>query len=183
MSNQNTTVTIREGRLSYAHIWHPQASQDEGGEPSYNTAVLIAKDNAKDIDAIKAAIEAARKQGVEKFGSKWKPSRLPLRDGDVDKSEDAAYEDHFFFNCKSKIRPGIVNRKLQPIIDESEVYSGCYCMVAVNFYPYSHPKGGTGIAAGLRHICKLRDGEALSASGEKAEDVFKSAIEELDDIL
>ena len=58
------------------------------------------------------------------------------------------------------MQPQIVDQNVQPITDESQVYSGCYGRVSVNFYAFN-TNGNRGVAAGLGNIQKLRDGEAL----------------------
>ena len=74
----------------------------------------------------------------------------------------------------------MVDRKVQPILDQSEVYSGCYCNVSVSFYGYN-TNGNHGIAAGLGNVQFVKDGEALGGRS-KASDDFE-AMDEDDDFL
>jgi len=74
----------------------------------------------------------------------------------------------------------VVDNKVQPILDQSEVYSGCYGRVSVTFYAYNS-NGNKGIAAGLGNVQKLRDGEPLG-SRANAKDEFE-AVEAEDDFL
>ena len=46
----------------------------------------------------------------------------------------------------SKQAPQVVDKNVQPILDQSEVYSGCYGRISVNFYGFS-TNGNKGIAA------------------------------------
>lgn len=62
--------------------------------------------------------------------------KLPLRDGDIER-DDEVYKGHYFLNASSKEAPQIVDRRVQPILDQSEVYSGCYARVSLNFYAFS----------------------------------------------
>ena len=64
----------------------------------------------------------------------------------------------------------IVDRSVQPILDRSEVYSGCYARVSVNFYAFNS-NGNRGIACGLGNIQKVRDGEPLGGKSSAADDV------------
>ena len=48
----------------------------------------------------------------------------------------------------------------QPILDRSEVYSGCYGRVSLSFYAFN-TNGNRGIACGLNNVQKLKDGEPL----------------------
>ncbi|WP_278600881.1 ssDNA-binding protein, partial [Clostridium tertium] len=60
----------------------------------------------------------------------------------------------------SRQAPQVVDSKVEPILDQSEVYSGCYGRISVTFYGYNS-NGNRGIAAGLGNIQKIKDGEPL----------------------
>ena len=64
-----------------------------------------------------------------------------------------------------------VDRMGNPIINQSEVYSGMYGRVNVTFYPYMFG-GKKGIGCGLGPVQKLRDGEALGGSSMTAAQAF-----------
>ena len=104
--------------------------------------------------------------------------QLPLRDGDTER-DDEAYKNSFFVNANSTTAPQIVDRSVQPILDRSEVYSGCYGKISVTFYGYNS-NGNRGIAAGLGNIQKLKDGESLGGRTSAADD-FQT--EDEDDFL
>lgn len=177
-NNINLAKVIVSCRLSYANIWEPQSIN--GSEPKYSVSAIIPKSDKATIAKIKAAIEQAKKDAVSKWGGKVPGNlKLPLRDGDIDRPEDEAYENSYFFNANSKQAPQVVDKMVQPILDQSEVYSGCYGKISVTFYGYNS-NGNKGIAAGLGNIQKIKDGEPLSARSS-AEDDFQT--EEDDDFL
>ena len=95
---------------------------------------------------------------------------------DIDRPEDEAYKGCYFFNANSRQAPQVVDKQVQPILDQTEVYSGCYGRISVNFYGYNS-NGNRGVAAGLGNIQKLKDGEALS-SRTNAEDDFEAVEDE-----
>lgn len=171
MFDKNNTTKVVTGivRLSYANIWEPASVN--GGTPKYSVSLIIPKSDTKTIAAINAAVDAAIKQGAAKFGGKIPNKaalKLPLRDGDTER-EDEAYKDSFFVNANSTTAPQIVDRAVQPILDRSEVYSGCYARVSVNFYAFNS-NGNRGIACGLGNIQKIRDGEPLGGRTSAADD-------------
>ena len=173
--NTNTTKVIVPCRFSYLHCWEPAAVN--GGEPKYSVSAIIDKKDTKTINAIKAAIEQAKKDSVSKWGGKVPANlHLPLRDGDIDRPDDEAYADCYFFNANSRQAPQVVDAKVQPILDQSEVYSGCYGKISVTFYGYN-ANGNRGIAAGLGNIQKLKDGESLGGRSNAADD-FQTEEEE-----
>lgn len=177
MSNsQNKTKVIVPCRFSYLHCWEPDAIN--GGEPKYSVSAIISKSDTKTIEQIKAAIEQAKKDSVSKWGGKIPANlKLPLRDGDIDRPEDEAYAGCYFFNANSRQAPEIVDAQVQPILNQSEVYSGCYGRISVTFYGFS-ANGNRGIAAGLGNIQKLRDGEPLGGKTRAADDFEAEADED-----
>ncbi len=155
-------VTGKKTRLSYAHIFEPYSYNNQG-EPDYSCCVLIPKQDKKTVDAIKAAIEAAKENGKSsKWGGKI-PAKIasPLHDGDEERPDDDAYAGHYFINAKGKGRkPKVFDTDRTEIFDTDEVYSGCYARVVLNFYPYSS-SGNNGVSCILGDIMKTADGEPL----------------------
>ena len=177
MKNQSTaTKVIVPCRFSCLHCWEPDSVN--GGDPKYSVSAIVPKSDTKTVEAIKAAIEQAKKDSVSKWGGKI-PGNLktPLRDGDIDRPDDEAYKGCYFFNANSRQAPQVVDGKVQPVLDQSEVYSGCYGRISVTFYGYNS-NGNRGIAAGLGNIQKLRDGEPLGGGRAKAADDFVTVDEE-----
>ncbi len=169
IKNNTTKVVTGPVRLSYANVWEPASIN--GGTPKYSVSLIIPKSDTKTLAAINAAVDAAIKLGAAKFGGKIPNKaalKLPLRDGDTER-EDEAYKDSYFVNANSTSAPQIVDRTVQPILDRSEVYSGCYARVSINFYAFNS-NGNRGIACGLGNIQKLRDGEPLGGRTSAADD-------------
>jgi hypothetical protein len=178
-----TEVTTGVVRLSYAHVWEPVSIK--GSKPKYSVSLIIPKSDTCTIDRIKAAIETAYTEGEAKLkgSSKTVPPlstiKTPLRDGDIDRPEDEAYANAYFVNANSTTAPTVVDRNVNPILDREEVYSGVYARAAINFYAYNADLS-KGIACGLNHIQKLRDGEPLGGRS-RVEDAFSTDFE--DDFL
>lgn len=184
MANQtnNTKVVTGKVRLSYCHLLKPAAVSDaDDADKKYSVSIIIPKSDKDTLKKINAAIEAAKEAGkVSKFGGKV-PANLktPLRDGDTEREDDEAYADSYFINCTSSSKPGVVDRACNAIIDESEIYSGCYGRVSINFYAYN-ASGNKGIAAGLNNVQKLAEGEPLGSKAS-AESDFADAFEDDDE--
>lgn len=175
MSNKNerpvaaTKVVTGKVRFSYLHVFEP-TSIDESAEKKYSVSLIIPKSDKKTLAAIEKAIENAVEVGKGKFGGKV-PAKLktPLRDGDIDRPEDPAYENAMFINASSKAKPGVVDANLNAIIAQDELYSGCYGRASINFYAYD-AKGNKGVAAGLNNLQKLEDGEPLGGKASAESD-------------
>ena len=175
----DTKVVFGPCRLSYTHVFN-KFSPDGDGEGKFMTNILIPKSEKKNIEAIKKAIEAAKKAAiVAKWGGKEpKKLDLPLRDGD-DK-EDEVYKDHFYLNAKSNSRPGVVDKKCVPIVDEEEVYSGVWAVISVTFYGYD-VSGNRGVACGLNNIMKYKDDEHLGGRVSAESDFGDMGFDDEDD--
>ncbi|MDM5042675.1 MULTISPECIES: DUF2815 family protein [Lactobacillaceae] len=169
MSQNTKVVTGINTRLSYANIWEPKSIN--GGKEKYSVSLIIPKSDTKTVTAIEKAIDAAIEEGIGKFGGK-KPNKaalkLPLRDGDLEK-DDVNYKDAYFINANSITAPQIVNKQVQPILDQTEVYSGCYARVSISFYAFN-TNGNRGVACGLGNIQKIRDGEPLGGHSSASDD-------------
>lgn len=175
-----TKVTTGKVRLSYAHLFEPHAI--DGNEPKYSVSVIIPKSDKETLQAIKEAVNEAKELGKGKWGGKVPANvKTPLRDGDIDREGDEAYAGCYFLNANSKNKPGVVDINVQPILDSTEVYSGCYARLTLNFYAYN-ANGNKGIAAGLGNVQKLADGEPLGGF-TRAEDDFDAIETAEDDFL
>lgn len=176
--NSKTKVVTGTVRLSYANVWEPKSIN--GGAEKYSVSIIIPKSDKKTIAAINAAVDAAIEEGLAKFGGK-KPNKaaikLPLRDGDTER-DDEAYADSYFVNANSQTPPQIVDQNVNPIMNRSEIYSGVYARVSINFYAFNS-NGNKGVACGLGNIQKVRDGHPLG-NRSTAEDDF-SALDDADD--
>lgn len=176
----NTKAVTGKIRMSYVNLFTARAMV-EGQDPKYSLCVLIPKSDKETVNKINSAIDAAKKAGASLWGGKI-PANLktPLRDGDEERPDQEEYAGHYFLNATSKQKPGVVDKNLNEILDQTEVYSGCYGRVSLNFYAFNQA-GNKGIGCGLQNVQKLADGESL-AGRTRAEDDF-DAVDDEDDIL
>lgn len=185
---RSTIVTTGKVRLSYEHLIAPAAIND-GDDPKYSASFIISKKDTKTIQLIEKAVQDAIKQGItSKWGGK-KPGKLklPLRDGDDERPDDEAYKDAYFINanCTTKYPPFIVDANKRPITNETEIYSGCYGLGVVSFYPFD-VNGNRGVACGLLGFVKTNNGEPLASRisvDDALEGVDLSAYADDDDLF
>ena len=185
IQNPTKVITGVNTRWSYANVWDPKSIN--GGAPKYSVSLIIPKSDTVTVNKIKAAIQAAYEEGESKLKgtSKVCPAldviKTPLRDGDKERPGDEAYANSYFINANSKTAPQIVDKRVRPILDRSEVYSGVYAYVSLSFYAFN-TNGNRGIACGLNALQKLRDGEPLGAHID-AETEFAGLDDSDDDFL
>lgn len=174
-----TNVTTGEVRLSYVHLFKPYAYQ-AGQEEKYQVTILVPKTDQETMARINAAIDAAKQKGVaDKWNGVCPPVvQTPVYDGDGVRPSDgmpfgAECKGHYVFTASAKADypPEVVDRMGNPIINQSEIYSGIYGRVNVTFFPYAFG-GKKGIGCGLGPVQKLRDGEALGGSAPTAAQAF-----------
>ena len=183
-TNPTKVITGVQTRWSYANVWTPKAMA-EGAKLKYSVSLIIPKSDTVTIQKIKTAIKAAYEEGQSKLKGNGKSVpplaaiKTPLRDGDVERPDDEAYQNAYFVNANSPTAPGIVDADRQPIIDTSEVYSGVYGRASITFYAFNS-NGNKGIACGLNNLQKIADGEPLGGK-TRAEDDFADLDDEDDD--
>lgn len=181
MANDNNVINATKVvtgivRFSYLNVFEPKSIN--GSDPKFSVALLIPKTDTKTIEAINKAVEAAKQAGLHsKFGGKMPAKmKLPLRDGDEEYPDDETYKGHYFVNANCTQRPGLMYKNGQPIIDSTDLYSGCYGHASVNFYAFN-TQGNKGIACGLNHLMKVKDGDPLGGRS-RMEDDFAGLIED-----
>ncbi|MGN0674688.1 MAG: DUF2815 family protein [Oscillospiraceae bacterium] len=173
MAITETTVTTDRARLSYTHLFEPYTN-DPKQEARYSVTVLVPKSDIATKQRIDAAITAAKQKGV---AEKWNGVMPPVvatavHDGDGVRPNGEPFGEecrgHWVFTASSKQPPQVVDINLNPIINQTDVYSGCYARVCVNFFAYNS-NGKRGVGIGLNAVQKLEDGEPLGGRVSAAE--------------
>jgi hypothetical protein len=164
------------GRLAFQSLFTPAVNKLNPNAPAkYETIVVFDKD--ADISAIEAIVAEASKNV---FGTEELPEGAynPIRDA----SEKAKHGEPFtsggkMIKVKSQFAPGIVDAKLQPIIDSSEIYPGVFAMVQIHAYGYDNATQGVGF--GLDNVQKRADGPAADGRIDAASAFDAVADEDL----
>ena len=186
MKNPCKVITGPKTVFSYLNVNEPKTPLG-GGTAKYSVSLIIPKSDTITVAKIRAAIEAAYKDGESKLKgtSKYLPAlddiKTPLRDGDKDRKGDEAYANAWFLNANSTTKPGVVDADRQPIIETSELYSGIIGRASITFYAYNS-NGNKGIACGLNNLQKLSDGTPLGGHS-RAEDDFADLDDDDEDFL
>ena len=182
MSNSDSTrvVTGPRTRLNYVTIVEPAGYY--GSTPKYSLCLLIPKDDTETVDKINTAMRAAYELGQGKLKNTdgsippYESIRSPLRDGDEERPNSAAFRNCYFLNAKSKYKPKVFNARNEEIFDPSFIKSGDYGRVSLNFFVYAAP-GNKGLSAGLNNIKFIREGEPIGRRYDPAEE-FGDDLEE-----
>lgn len=171
--NTATKCLTGEARLSYVHLCEPHGNGD--GEPKYSCTLLIPKSDKATYDDLMSALNAAYEKGVQDH---WKGSRPQMRypviyDGDGVRSSGEPFgpecRGHWVITASSKQKPQTVHiSNVRVALAPTDIYSGMYARVTVNFFPYNH-KGNRGVGCGLGNVCKTRDGEPLGRTAAETD--------------
>ena len=183
MANNTNPTHIVTGkvRLSYAHLTQPYKSKlaDENDKAKYSTTLLIPKTDvatkAKIDAAIKAAGEKALASGKIKKGTPIDKLPTPVWDGDGYKADGYTpfgreCAGMWVLSASSIDQPKVVDLNLNPILDSTEIYSGMWARVGLDFYGYNNRK--MGIGCGLGNVQKVADDEPLGAERASVESDF-----------
>lgn len=174
----DNTITTNEVRLSFVHVFKPYAATP-GAEERYSVTMLIPKADTDTMGRIERAIEAAKARGLTDKWNNVMPPQVPtpIWDGDGVRQDGTPFGDEckgcwvLTAGAKADRVPGIFDTALNPIIDQSEVYSGAYGRVNISFFAYN-AAGKKGIGCGLNMLQKTRDGEPLAQARPSAAEAF-----------
>lgn len=172
MADQLNTPVFR---VSFPTLWVPKPYQNK--PPQFSVVHLWPKDT--DLSSLKAA---ARKAAIEKFGEKLPPNlKSPFRDGSEKAHLDGYGPGIIFMRSSSgeDKQPKILyGPKLEPVLDRSKIYAGCYCDAIVSPWVYDHKDSGSkGVSFNLLAIRFVRDGEAFGG-GNADMDLFEELPED-----
>jgi hypothetical protein len=168
-------------RVSFPAIWEPRGFDDQ--KPKYSVSAIFDPSTFTKADhaAFARMVELAEETAQAKFSKPHTHAMLknPFRDG-AEKAHLEGYgEGLIFCTLSTKMKPGVVGRDSKPLMDESELYAGCYARATITCYPYDNV--GKGVAFGLHNLQKLGDGENLTGR-MKAEDDFGDEAPEWEDV-
>lgn len=181
-------------RLAFPEVFAPKASM-EGGKEKFSVTMLFPKDGSPLIPSmpgngiieIRKLLLAAVKDKWGEDKSKW-PAQFktmdfkafvslagkdgwPIREGDA--VEWDGFAGNVFVRASSQFQPGLVDNKLQAIIDKQAVYGGLICRAQVNAYGYD-TAGNKGVTLGLNNLQILKDDGVAFGGKNNADKVFDS---------
>lgn len=180
MTNHKNFTTA-EGRVSYPSVFTPSINK-LSGKSSYEITLLFPK-TSPHAQELKAIVVAAAK---EKFGDAI-PAKFknPLKDGDQAVESDGVtpkkgYAGMLYakFSVDStKLKPIVVDENVQPILEQSKFYGGCFARANAAAFGYDKA-GNKGVSFSLNSIQKVRDGEPFGTVTPDVSSVFKPVVDQ-----
>ena len=151
-----------EFRAMFISVFRATAMKNADGstsKPKYS--IRAAFPPKADLSALKKEANAAAQ---DKWGDKIpKTLRSPFRLNEELEAPIIGIGDDWTimsFSANEDRRPGIVDAKLQDIIDDADVYSGAWYRCQVRAFAYD-TAGNKGVSFGLQNVQKLRDDDPL----------------------
>lgn len=184
---EGVKVTLPKFRLNFPALFEPKQYEQNGkpkGDPQFSLVACWPKASLKDgtLKKVKAAIHQACVNAWGEEESEWPEIKKPWKNGD-EMSDYNGFEGMVFVqpHTSEKMgRPGIVDQKLQEVIDPSEIYAGCFCLATVTVKAFDISKDNKGVTMYLQNVQKAGDGPRLDGR-PKAEDEFDEIESDEDD--
>jgi hypothetical protein len=153
-------IVTPEFRGAFVQVFKATAMKGQAdAKPKFSVRAVFMP--GTDIAALK---EAAKQAATEKWGQNLpKLLRSPFRmNKELETEIVGVPEDAIVvtFSANEDRRPGVVDAKLQDILDEADCYSGAYYRAQVRAFGYD-TAGNKGVAFGLQNLQKLREGEPM----------------------
>ena len=167
-------IITPEFRAAFISVFKATSMKNADGsvnKPKYS--IRAAFPPTAKLDALKKeALLAAQ----EKWGDKIpKTLRSPFRLNEELENPIVGIGDDWIimsFSANEDRRPGIVDAKLQDIIDDADVYSGAWYRAQVRAFAYENA-GNKGVSFGLQNVQKLRDDDPLGNGRIPASKAFE----------
>lgn len=168
-----------EFRAGFISVFRATKAKGAGPEQKPKYSVRACFPPTADLSKLKAAAAAAAK---EEWGDKAAKMTLrsPFRKNEELETPVAGLGDDWIimtFSANEDRKPGIVDRKLNDILDEEDVYSGAWYRAQVRPYAYDQ-QGNKGVSFGLQNVQKLRDDEPIGGGRMPASKAFEAIEDE-----
>lgn len=141
----------------FVHLNEPRGIKgDPTSDKKYQMLIPILEDDGFWKKAEAMVKDTAR----EKFGQIPRKLKSPIKEGA--ESEYEELDGYKFINPGNTRRPGLVDGRLEPIVDPEELYSGAWYRASLTAYAWEHPTGGKGVSFSLNNVMKVAtpDGES-----------------------
>ena len=171
-------VVLNSVRLSFPHLFTPQAGTD-GGEPKYNCTAIV-EPGSPNARALAKAVEAVAK---EKWADKANATLATLRKTDkvcyreepkANQSGDvySGFEDMHWVSASDKTRPTVVDRDKSPLTAaDGRPYGGCYVNLILDVWAQDNSYGKR-VNCSLKGVQFVKNGDAFSGGAPASADEF-----------
>lgn len=176
MATYSEKVFTPKFRVGYERLI--KGEKTDNGDLKYPMTMVFKA--GEDLSALRGAVDAVIE---EEWGKKAKGVKLPFikhtaagQDGEryCDKMEKL-YEDDddaYFVRAVSYQKVGLVDENVDPIIDPSDFYSGCYAAASIVAKTWEN-SGKKGVTFYVNNVQKQADGEKIGGSRSSPQQDFQ----------
>lgn len=175
-----TAVKVVTGKAIIAHpsLFSPRPENSDIDAGKFTAMVIVKKSDKETVEKLRTAVASAIK-------AQWpdkEPGGLmkPVKDGDAKFSEDEKKYHYlkgcFYLNVKTTTKPKVFDAKVNEIIDPTDVVSGDYAKVSMNFKAYDKA-GNKGVGVYMNAVQHLGRGPQVIGGGDASADFSKEEEE------
>ena len=156
---------VLTGIISYPTLFEPKQINGKG-DPKFSGTLIL--DPATDWNALNACIQEAI---GSKFGNQVPANlRQPIVPADED-GFPGMWKIHAYSDAERA--PQVVDQRVQPVMDRSQIFAGCKVNMYVRFYGYD-TSGNKGLAVALNAVMIVDNINVTRLDNRRdAKDVFK----------
>lgn len=180
---------ILQGVIDYPNLFRAKSFKNDD-ERFFSCVLLIDKRDTHTLDKYNRVYNELREEQQKQMGKgRLSSFKSILRDGDLEKQDDEAYQNKFFINLKQKqteqvqhlqvLKKKTANTYIQLNESDNEIYAGCRVAVEVSFFNYNS-NGSTGISGILKKVLKIGDAQRIQRQQYEDEDTSCFDSEKVD---
>ena len=142
------------------NIIKPVSHSDTSGF-EYSLVFIIPKNETETIKKLNDSFDETIRLNSKFFGNKFDKKTIEfLNDGDK-LSNNEYFKNTYYLKLSSRVKPELVDKDINRILDLNELYDGCYGRVSMTLYPFKIQEEVFGITCELNNIQKLKEGEKI----------------------
>lgn len=171
-------IMTPEFRGAFVQLLKPKGIKgDPDSKKKYSVTAVFRPDQKGELAKIRSAVEQCAR---DEFGENWEKLKLHMPwkkgsdfvngDGDL---YDGFTDDAICMTLSSNDPVGVVDRNLNDLIEEADVYSGAIYRATINAYAWVYGNNvKKGVSLGLHNVQKVKEGDRLGSVRVKAQSDF-----------
>lgn len=170
-SSASDPFVIENCIIRYPHVFVAQKPQN-ATTPRYSVKAYLTEQGMQKVYQVAKTLAESHfmNQEYNLPSFSWPLSAANLKPKDA---QNPRLANCYVINPKASLEypPSVIDAQRQPIMDQSQVYSGCIGSVALRLFTYE-PMNNFGIGAGLVALMKTADGQPIEDDGYDLNELF-----------
>lgn len=126
----------------------------------YSLVFTIQKNETETVKKLNDSFEEVIRLNSKFLGNKFDKQKIKfMKDGDK-LSNHEYFKNTYYLKLSSRVKPELVDKDINRILDLTELYDGCFGRVSMTLYPFKIEEE-FGITCELNNIQKLKEGEKI----------------------